>query len=168
MSCPLECPNPRNPKNGKIIVSGRRKTYTKKLAKNGHIMVTAKREPAQEETQTQQNNSWGPGVFWIVLCLGPAPFWRWPFFDNFFRLCFATVQNYYFMIFGFGPSRGHGLYNTIRSSLWSGSASQCLQMLGTHVLINNCWLRNLVQISFKFRAIQLNVFLGDLFMTHLR
>ena len=50
------------------MVLGRRKTYAKKVVNK---IVTAKREQAQQETQTQQNTSWeqlrGPkGVFWIV------------------------------------------------------------------------------------------------------
>ena len=43
------------PKNGKIMVLGRPKTYAKNVVK----MVTAKGEPAHEEIQTQQNTPLG-------------------------------------------------------------------------------------------------------------
>ena len=60
-------------------------------------MVTAKREPAQEETQTQQNPP--RGVFWIVLgfFLGRLPFGRDHFLTTFFSI---SAQNHYFTIFG--------------------------------------------------------------------
>ena len=53
------------------------------MLKSGQKMVTAKMEPAQEETQTQQNTHLGAasqppdGVLdSFGFLLGPAPFWR--------------------------------------------------------------------------------------------
>ena len=45
--------------------------------------------------------------------LGPAPFWRWPFFDHFLAYVLRRPKTIILPFLGFGLSRGHGLYKII-------------------------------------------------------
>ena len=87
-------------------------------------MVTAKREPAPEETQTQQITPLGAAsrfaapktVFWIVLgfFLGRIPLGGDHFLTTFLAYvlrCPKTIILQFWGFLGFKHSRGHGSYN---------------------------------------------------------
>ena len=95
------------------MVLARRKTHANKVVKK---LVTANREPAQEETQAQPNTSLGPlrGPQGSVLdsfgfLLGPAPFLRLPFLTTLLAYVLRRPKAIMLPFFGFLLSRGHGL-----------------------------------------------------------
>ena len=76
-SCPLDSPNP---KNGKIMVLGRPKTYAKKVVKK---WSPPKWSRPKKKPKLSKIPPWGPlrgpqgGVLdSFGFLLGPAPFWR--------------------------------------------------------------------------------------------
>ena len=81
-------------------------------------MVTAKREPAQEETQNYSKHLPGGrfaaprGVFWIVLgfFLGRLHFGGDHFLTTFLAYVLGRPKTIILPFLGFGLSRGHGLY----------------------------------------------------------
>ena len=98
--CPLEGPNP---KNGKVMVLGRRETYVKNVGKK---WSPPKGSRPKKKCKLSKISFWGPlrgrrGVFWIVLsfflgwhCVGGDHF-----VDHFFTICVAPAQNHFFTIF---------------------------------------------------------------------
>ena len=72
-------------------------------------MVTAKREPAQEETQTQQNTTLGAAK--LGFFLGRLPFGGDHFLTTFLAYVLGRPKTIILQFLGFGQSRGHGLYN---------------------------------------------------------
>ena len=102
------------------MVLGRPKTYAKKVVKK---WSPPKGSRPKKKPKTIQNTPLGaakrpPGGYFAEFgfLLGPAPFWRGPFFDHFSAYVLGRPITIILLFFGFGLSRGHGLYKSPRAS----------------------------------------------------